>query len=81
MKFIQIGSSLSINVLKIDIISYRNNLIEIYVEEYVYYFSANQTTYDNIMNFIDNNNENVLKIYTKQIVYSTDRDNSFRKIQ
>lgn len=81
MKFIQIGNSLSINVLKIDIISYRNNLIEIYVEEYVYYFSANQTTYDNIMNFIDNNNENVLKIYTKQIVYSTDRDNSFRKIQ
>lgn len=81
MKFIQIGNSLSINVLKIDIISYRNNLIEIYVEEYVYYFSANQTTYDNIMNFIDNNNENVLKIDTKQIVYSTDRDNSFRKIQ
>lgn len=81
MKFIQIGNSLSINVLKIDIISYRNNLIEIYVEEYVYYFSANQTTYDNIMNFIDNNNENVLKINTKQIVYSTDRDNSFRKIQ
>lgn len=81
MKFIQIGNSLSINVLKIDIISYRNNLIEIYVEEYVYYFSANQTTYDNIMNFIDNNNENVLKIDTKQIVYSTERDNSFRKIQ
>lgn len=81
MKFIQIGNSLSINVLKIDIISYRNNLIEIYVEEYVYYFSANQTTYDNIMNFINNNNENVFKIDTKQIVYSTDRDNSFRKIQ
>lgn len=40
MKFIQIGNSLSINLLKIDIISYRNNLLEIYVEEYVYYFSA-----------------------------------------
>ena len=66
MKFIQIGNSLSINVLKIDIISYRNNLIEIYVEEYVYYFD---------------NDRNLYKIDTKQIVYSTDRDNSFRKIQ
>lgn len=81
MKFIQIGNSLSINVLKIDIISYRNNLLEIYVEEYVYYFSADQKTYDDIMNFINSNNEYVFKVDTKQIVYSTDRDNSFRKIQ
>lgn len=81
MKFIQIGNSLSINVLKIDIISYRNNLIEIYVEEYVYYFSADQKIYNNIMSFIDNNDRNLHKIDTKQIVYSTYRDNSFRKIQ
>lgn len=73
MKFIQIGNNFLINVSKIDIIYFRSNCINIYIEEDLYHFDAKQEIYNNIIDFIYNDEKKLLRIDTDNPVYMSNK--------